>query len=193
MNVTPLSLLDRLRERPDQVSWRRLVDLYTPLICTTLSRYGVADDDAEDLLQEVLGVMVREVPAFEHNGRPGAFRSWLRKVIVFRLRAYWRSRKSQPASGDSEFDTRMNELEDNASDPSRQWDQEHDAMVARRLLELLEPEFTPSTWQAFRRQVLEEARPADVATELGISVNAVLIAKSRVLRRLREEGRGLVD
>jgi RNA polymerase sigma-70 factor (ECF subfamily) len=193
VNVTPLSLLDRLRERPDQISWRRLVDLYTPLIRSTLSRYGVPDADAEDLLQEVLGVMVREVPAFEHNGRPGAFRCWLRKVIVFRLRAYWRGQKTQPAAADSEFDTRLSELEDNASDPSRQWDQEHDAAVARRLLELLETEFTPSTWQAFRRQVLEEARPADVAAELGISVNAVLIAKSRVLRRLREEGRGLVE
>jgi RNA polymerase sigma-70 factor (ECF subfamily) len=193
VNPTPLSLLDRLRERPDQISWRRLVELYTPLIRSTLGRYGVADADAEDILQEVLGVMVREVPAFEHSGRPGAFRSWLRKVIVFRLRAYWRGQQSRPTAGAGEFETKLTELEDNASDPSRQWDQEHDATVARRLLELLEPEFTPSTWQAFRRQVLEEARPADVAAELGISVNAVLIAKSRVLRRLREEGRGLVE
>jgi RNA polymerase sigma factor (sigma-70 family) len=194
---TPLSLLDRLRQRPDQdswqVSWRRLVELYTPLIRSTLGRFGVPDSDAEDILQEVLGVLVREVPAFEHNGRPGAFRCWLRTVVVHRLGAYWRAQKSRPVAGDSEFDTRLAELEDDSSDPSRQWDHEHDTLVARRLLELLEPEFTPSTWQAFRRQILDDARPADVAAELGITVNAVLIAKSRVLRRLREEGRGLVD
>jgi RNA polymerase sigma-70 factor, ECF subfamily len=197
VTVTPLSLLERLRQQADpdswQLSWRRLVDLYTPLIRSTLGRFGVPDADAEDLLQDVLGVLVREMPGFEHNGQPGAFRCWLRMVVVHRLRAHWRSQKFRPATGDEEFDSRLAELEDNASDPSHQWDHEHDTLVARRLLELLEPEFTPSTWQAFRRQILEEARPADVAAELGVSVNAVLIAKSRVLRRLREEGRGLLE
>jgi RNA polymerase sigma-70 factor (ECF subfamily) len=58
---------------------------------------------------------------------------------------------------------------------------------------LVEPEFTPSTWRAFRRVVLEGAPPTAVAAELGTSVNAVFIAKSRVLQRLRQEARGLLD
>jgi RNA polymerase sigma-70 factor (ECF subfamily) len=185
--------LERLRSQQDQLSWRRLVDIYTPVVRATLARFDVPPADADDLTQEVLGVLVRELPSFEHNGRPGAFRNWLRSVVVFRLRGFWRSAKWRPAAGEAEFEARIAALEDNSSDPSRQWDFEHDQHVARRLLELLEPEFTPSTWHAFRRQVLEDARPADVAAELGISVNAALIAKSRVLRRLREEGEGLVD
>ena len=65
--------------------------------------------------------------------------------------------------------------------------------VARRLLELLEPEFTPPTWRAFQRQALDGATAARTAEELGLTVNAVLIAKSRVLQRLRAEAAGLLD
>ncbi len=65
--------------------------------------------------------------------------------------------------------------------------------VAGRLLKLIEPEFEPSTWQAFRRVVLDGLKAAEAAAELGISVNAVFIAKSRVMRRLRQEMQGLTD
>ena len=58
---------------------------------------------------------------------------------------------------------------------------------------MIEPQFAPATWQAFRRGVLEGARPDTVAAELGMTVNAVFIAKSRVLQRLREEARGLLE
>src|SRR5206468_872600 len=62
-----------------------------------------------------------------------------------------------------------------------------------RLLEVAEPEFAPSTWQAFQRLAVDGRPAAEVAAELGTTVNAVLLAKSRVLRRLRQEARGLVD
>src|SRR5437763_957791 len=76
---------------------------------------------------------------------------------------------------------------------SRLWDAEHDQHVARRLLELLEPEFSAHTWQAFRRQALDGVPPIAVAAEMATTVNAVLVAKSKVLSRLRHEARGLLD
>jgi RNA polymerase sigma-70 factor (ECF subfamily) len=87
----------------------------------------------------------------------------------------------------------LEQLEDPNSALSQLWDREHDQHVTRRLLELIEPEFSATTWQAFRRVVLEGAKAAEVAAELGITANAVWIAKSRVLARLREELRGLTD
>jgi RNA polymerase sigma-70 factor (ECF subfamily) len=87
----------------------------------------------------------------------------------------------------------LDQLQDPDSGLSHLWDQEHDQHIVRRLLAMIEPHFSPSTWQAFRRVVLDGARPDTVAAELGLSVNAVFIAKSRVLQRLREEGRILLD
>jgi RNA polymerase sigma-70 factor (ECF subfamily) len=194
MSETPASLLERLRTRPDERSWKRLVDLYTPLIHGWLRRYGVKPADADDLTQEVLTVVVRELPQFEHDQRRGAFRCWLRAITIHRLRGFWRASRYRPAAtGDSAVEEQLRQLEDPNSDLSRRWDEEHDQFVLRRLLELIEPDFAPNWWQAFRRVALKGEAAAAVAADLGMTVNAVLLAKSRVLRRLREEARGLVD
>jgi RNA polymerase sigma-70 factor (ECF subfamily) len=192
MSDTSFSLLYRLRSQPDAESWRRLVELYTPLIQAWLRRHGVATSDADDLTQDVMAVVVRELPRFEHNQRPGAFRSWLRTIAVNRLRMQWRSRRPI-ATGDSNFLKVLDELEDPNSGMTRQRDREHDEHVARRLMELVEPQFERATWKAFRRVVLDGVKAATVAAELGLSVNAVLLAKSRVLARLRKEMEGLTD
>jgi RNA polymerase sigma-70 factor (ECF subfamily) len=185
---TSASLLERVRERNDAAGWERLVQLYTPLIRTWVGRHVPQPDDVNDVVQQVFTVVVARLPEFVHNGRPGAFRHWLRSITVNHIRAFWRQRRPQ-----AEVEAALDQLEDAASNPSRQWDHEHDSHVAAKLLEYVEPEFRPATWQAFRRLVLDGAAPAAVGAELGMSVNAVLIAKSRVLRRLRQEAQGLID
>jgi RNA polymerase sigma-70 factor (ECF subfamily) len=54
-------------------------------------------------------------------------------------------------------------------------------------------DFAPATWQAFRRHALEGEPAAQVAKALGLSLNSVLLAKSRVLKRVRQEAAGLVE
>jgi RNA polymerase sigma-70 factor (ECF subfamily) len=194
METTSASLLERLRDRLDGEAWQRLVSLYSPCIHSWLRRYALQPSDADDVTQEVLGVVARRLPEFEHNQRPGAFRAWLRAITVNSLRAFVRYRQRHPLpAGTRDLAGDLDQLEDPDSDLSRLWDQEHDRHVAARLLELVQPSFTPYTWQAFRRSVLDGAPTAAVAAELGISANAVLIAKSRVLGRLREEARELLD
>jgi RNA polymerase sigma-70 factor (ECF subfamily) len=64
MSETSTSLLDRLRLQPDQQAWQRLVELYTPLIRGWLRRHALLDQDADDVVQEVLSVVVRRLPEF---------------------------------------------------------------------------------------------------------------------------------
>jgi RNA polymerase sigma-70 factor (ECF subfamily) len=194
MSPTSVSFLERLRLRPDAAGWEQLVALYTPLIRAWLRRHALQASDIDDVVQDILTVVVRELPGFQHNRQRGAFRSWLRNITVNRLRTFWRSRKYRPvATGDSDFEALLDQLADPASGLSRQWDEEHDRHVLRRLLEMIEPEFTRSTWDAFRQVALEGRAEEAVAAELGMSVNAVFIAKSRVLSRLRQEKAGLVE
>src|SRR5262245_29373154 len=194
MPETSVSLLERLRLHPDAPSWQRLVDLYTPLIRSWLLRHGLQASDADDLVQDVMGILVRELPNFQHEHRAGAFRRWLRGITINRLRVFWRYRRGNPqAVGGTDFGEVLNQLEDPASGLSRLWDEEHDRHVAHRMLELIESDFEPATWQAFRLLVIEGKRTAAVATELGLTPNAVRIAKSRVLSRLRQEMMGLLE
>lgn len=194
MNETSLSLLQHLRQSAQSESWDRLGALYGPLIRAWLRKYDVQESDAEDLLQEVMLAVSKDLASFEHAGRPGAFRSWLKSILVNRLRKFWRSRDRRPqVRGDSLVDGRLAELEDPNSEMSRIWNHEHDQYVLRQLLVLAEPHFEPVTWMAFCRVALEGAKPDVVAAEMGISLNSVCLAKSRVTRRLRQEAEGLVE
>jgi RNA polymerase sigma-70 factor (ECF subfamily) len=194
MSETSVSLLERLRTEPDAASWQRLVDIYTPLVQGWLRRHFVQFQDAEDLTQEVLAVVVREINHFEHNQRPGAFRAWLRTITVNCLRAQWRRRQGKAeATGYSDMAKQLDELEDPRSALSLLWDRQHDRHVMARLLAMIACEFSAVTWQAFERHVLNEEPASAVAAALGVSVNVVLLAKSRVLRRLRQEAQGLLD
>ena len=189
---TSLSLLERLRQ-PDGEAWQRLVALYVPLLRGWLRQHFLQDADCDDVVQEVLLRVVQEAPQFRHNRQPGAFRAWLRQMVVNRMREFRRSRPRVPvATGDSDFQVRLGQLEDAGSQPSRAWDEEHDRHVANRLLEMIAGDFEPTTWQAFRLLTVEGRRAADVAAQLGVSVNAVYIAKSRVMTRLQQELAGLV-
>jgi RNA polymerase sigma-70 factor (ECF subfamily) len=187
------SLLERLAGAPTDDDWRRLLDLYQPLLRTWMARAGVAASDVQDLSQEVLLVVFREVGGFERRG-PGAFRAWLRTILAHRVRDYFRGQKYRPtATGDSDFLRRLDELESPESALSRLWDREHDEHVAASLMRRVQGDFAPATWQAFRRHVLEGEAAVRVAEELGLSLNSVLLAKSRVLKRLRQELAGLVE
>jgi RNA polymerase sigma-70 factor (ECF subfamily) len=190
---TSASLLQRLRDCPDEASWQRLDDLYRPLICRWLRRDPTLGDEAEDLAQEILSVLVREVSGFRRQ-RTGSFRRWLRTITFHRLQWFQRNRRHrpQPVGGPPE-QSPLAQLADPASEMSQIWDREHDEHVIRRLLELLEQEFEADTLAAFRRVVFDEVKPAQVAVEMGKSVNAVLLAKSRVLQRLRQEAEDLLD
>ena len=193
MNSTSASLLGQLQNGDDS-AWQRLVDIYTPLIRGWLQRHSIPAHEADDLVQEVLGVVLRRMRDFQHNQRTGAFRAWLRAIAVNCARDFWRANRIRPAPvGGTDFGGYLAQLEDSAHPLAEAWDREHDVHVTRHLLDQLRPEFETKTWAMFRRFVLDGAPAAEVATELGTTQNAVFIAKSRVLARLRQEAEGLVD
>lgn len=194
MSETSLSLLDRARGDVSDESWRHLAGAYSPLLRAWLLRFKVSTTDADDLVQEVLLTVVRELPRFEHSGRAGAFRSWLRTILVHRLRDFWRSRNYRPAAaGGSTWMEQLQQLEDESSNVSREWNLEHDRHVMARLLEQVRPRFEPKTWEAFRRQMFDGQRADAVAADLGMPLNSVYVARSRVLSTLRREAAGLID
>ena len=184
---TSASLLDRLAASPSDADWRRLFDLYGPLLATWLARTGVPPHDRDDLTQDVLMVVVRKVAGFE-RARPGAFRSWLRAILANRVRDYFRARAGKAAVGVS-----LDELADPNSALSREWDRDHDTHLAVRAMDRVRVDFSETTWAAFARQVIDGRPALEVATELRITRNAALVAKSRVLARVSAELAGFVE
>jgi RNA polymerase sigma-70 factor (ECF subfamily) len=187
METTPVSLLERLRDRTDQAAWTRFVFLYSPLFYLWARRLGAIGSDADDLVQDVFTALVRDLPRFQYD--PGQrFRGWLWRIV--RNKAKDRQRIADPiASNDLDaVPDRVN------ADPGVAVDErEYQRYLAGRALELIQSEFEPSTWRAFLETTADGRSPSIVAAELGVTENAVYLARSRVLRRLRAELAGLFD
>jgi RNA polymerase sigma-70 factor (ECF subfamily) len=194
MLATSQSLLERLHDRADDRAWQRLLTVYEPWLRGWLSRHDLQPADVEDVLQEILVVVSDKMPRFVHNGQPGAFRAWLRSILTNRVRHFLRRQRHREAVLSPQPLTGwLEQLEDGDSALSRQWDQEHDQYLVRRLLASMQAEFNPTTWQVFRMLVLDDRPAAEVALQLGLTPNAVYVAKARVLARLRAEVHGLLD
>jgi RNA polymerase sigma-70 factor (ECF subfamily) len=183
MHTTSISLLERLKEPAAQESWSRFVNLYTPLLFYWARRLGLQETDAADLVQDVFALLVRKLPHFNYE-RDRSFRGWLRTVLYNQWR---KKRPAQPAT-----DTGLSGVAD--PEPAADiGEAEFQQQLTVRALQLMQEEFQPSTWRACWETVVSGRPAADVAQELGISVNAVYLARSRVLRRLRQELEGMLD
>lgn len=192
--TTDLSLIERLRRSPDDELWKRFLTIYTPYVDRCLSSIDVQEADVADIRQEVMRVLVAELPKFEHNRRTGAFRNWLRQIVANRLRTFQRSIAKQAIGvGGDQYRSIADQLVDCGSELSRRWDEEHNRYLVDCLIASVRPRFQKTTMQAFSGVVLEEAPAEAVAEELGISVNAVRIAQARVMRALRQLGEGLLS
>lgn len=193
MTATSLSLLLQLKDADAATAWDRLLRIYGPLLRRWLQRYDLQDSDRDDVLQEILLAVARDITSFDHNGRAGAFRAWLKSIMVNRIRTHWRSRNRPAEAGRADRESQLAQLEDPVSPLSRLWEQEHDQHVLKELLHIVKPHFQRSTWDAFRLVTLEGLRADEAAARLETSTNAVFIARSRVLGRLRQEAEGLID
>ena len=186
---TSVSMLERLAGAPTDDDWRRLDDLYRPLLRAWIARAGVPASDANDLVQEVLLVVVGRIGEFERR-REGSFRAWLRTILKNKLTDYFRDQNRQPPAT---CGIDLDELGSPDSTLSKIWDDEHNKHVLKKLLARVQGHFTPKTWQVFLRHVMEGEPAKQVAEALGVTLNCMLLAKSHVLKRLREESAGLVD
>lgn len=190
------STSDTLLERAqacDPEAWNRLSLLYAPLVYRWARAAGLQASDAADVGQEVFRVVAAKLEDF-HRVRPDdGFRKWLWGVTQNKLREFYRRLTNGPqATGGSAAHEQLQQFSSTISfvefDPSPS---ENDIIV-KRTLELIRGEFADHIWQAFWRVTIDERKAPEVAAELQMSNAAVRQAKCRVLRRLKQELKGLL-
>jgi RNA polymerase sigma-70 factor (ECF subfamily) len=182
---TPRSLLEDLRAPHPAGAWARFAHLYTPMLCRWANGLTRSLDERDELVQEVFLVLLNTLPTFRYDPDRG-FRKWLYTVAAHKWREFHRKRRpaslgneDPPATGD---------------DPARVvGETEYRAELVSRARQLIQKEFAATTWLAAWATVADGRAAGEVAAELGMSVNAVYLARSRVLARLRIELEGLLD
>ena len=192
-SVTSPTLLRRVRGG-DATAWRRFTELYGPLVFHWCRRQGVGEHDAADLTQEVFVTVSRAVQHFEQRST-GTFRGWLWTITRNRLTDFFRRRAGDAgaAGGTAAWQQLAAVAESLADDPDEYTDKAQLNALHRRGIELVRCQFEERTWQLFWQTVVEERPTVDVAQEFEITANAVRQARSRVLRRLRQELGDLPD
>jgi RNA polymerase sigma-70 factor (ECF subfamily) len=192
MHTTQCSLLIKLNDNTPQ-SWQEFSLCYKPMISNWLKSYHLQPGDIEDLTQEIMVFVFENINSFEHNGRIGAFRNWLRSVTLNICRNYLR--KTQPSMQENltHLTLLLAELEDAHSNQSYLFNLAHDRVIVQILLENLVEHFQTETIEIFKLHVIEELSAPETAAKMQVSVASVHVAKSRVLRRLRQDAEGWLE
>jgi RNA polymerase sigma-70 factor (ECF subfamily) len=183
---TQVTLLDRLREASDPLAWDEFYQRYWRLIFSTARRRGCSDHTAEEIVQEAMLAVFRGRDAFRYDPSRGRFRDWLGTVVRNAVAARRRSPadRARPLADDGPLAA----LADTAAEPDAEWQRRFDLATLASLLDVVQHEVAPATFQAFELAVLQEMPGADVARVTGLSRNAVYLARRRILARLKELG-----
>ena len=188
---TSFSLIERVRKSEPE-GWKRLVELYGPLVYRWSRQAGLQADDAADVVQDTFRTVLAGIVNFRHQESNSSFLGWLRTIVRSRVIDHFRRVARQPVGqGGSAMQLQIAETPDSVSDSSIAAGMGDHLRVLRVAAEALQHEFQPATWAAFWRVTVDGAATDEVAAELHLSVAAIRQANYRVRRRLREELHGL--
>jgi RNA polymerase sigma-70 factor (ECF subfamily) len=184
--TTRHTLIARLGDRADEAAWSEFVALYEPLIRRLALRKGLQDADAVDLCQEVFRAVAGAIDRWDPDPARGSFRGWLSRITRNLLINFLTRHQNQARGSGSTSVQELLEAQP-ASDPAATalFDAEYRWRLFEWAADRVRSEFAPATWQAFWRTAVEGRSPAAVASELGLSVGSVYVARTRVLARLR--------
>lgn len=181
MQTTRVSLLQRMRSKNDSGAWSSFVHIYTPLVSRWVTDLGIGEKERNDVVQEVFMVLLSKISTFRYDSGK-SFRGWLRTVTINKSRDFLRKRNR---ASEPRFLEHIEAVVDDETQLLTE--KEYREYVARAALELMKKNFSETTWRACWLHVAEGKTAPQVAEELGVSTNAVYLARGRVLNRLRHE------
>jgi RNA polymerase sigma-70 factor (ECF subfamily) len=182
--TTRASLLRRLRNPQDHEAWVEFVALYEPVIYRVLRRAGLQDADAQEVMQDLLLAVNRNIERWKLGAEHGSFRGWLRQVTRNLVVSWVRRKRRQLATTSVDLNQLLeaNVAEDRAE--SDEFDAELRRVLFQRASEIVREEVQPQTWQAFYDLAVSGHSVAETASRLGMTAGAVRVAKCRVIARL---------
>lgn len=187
---TRSTLLLRLRDLGDQEAWAEFVDRYAPKIYGWCRRHRLQEADAADVTQDVLSRLVGALRRFEYDPARGSFRGWLKTVTTNVIRDLAQSwAKPGRGSGDSRANAALEAIQAPAAltDLAAMLEAEAEQELLREAEARVQLRVQPHTWQAYQLTAVQQQPAPQVAQQLNMPVSEVYVAKSRVIKLLRQE------
>ena len=175
------SLLAQLAEYSDQPRWREFFERYAPPVFRVIRRRGLSNEDANDIVQQVMLNVSRHIGNFRYDRDRGRFRQWIRRITENLITSHFRAKR--PIIYDHEL---CEELVDEAPATEDIWDAEWELQDILWCLDQLEQDVPPRRMRAFRMYVVEGRSAADVGKELGMTAGHVHVIRHQTLALLRK-------
>lgn len=183
--MTSPSLIERLHHKSDTDAWQKFMKLYGPLMIRWNKDYGLQPADASDVAQEISIYVFNNIHRFVHR-HPGSFRAWLRAIAYNKIRRH----------KDSCFKHKLDNVDNSDVEDKNhelKWAPDYCQSLLNRAIDIIRPDFRATSWAAFEGVYFDGEDPSDVGKRLGLSRNAVYIAHSRILGKLKATLHGLLD
>ena len=185
--MTTTTVLDRLRDANDHSAWSSFMERFRAPIAAFSQKMGLRPSDAEDVTQETMIAFLESYRQEAFQRGRGRLSHYLfgiahNKILAARRKIATREAQVSLSEDGTSF---WSALPDSGA-AQELWEKEWRQTILAQCLEQASREVSPQTFEAFRLVVFGNRTPADVAAELGMTRNAVFIAKHRVGTRLRE-------
>lgn len=185
---TRSTLLVSVKSPENRRAWDEFVDIYRPVVYRMARRRGLQDADAQDVVQEIL---IRVAGAIErYESQPDVpFRHWLRRVSSHAILTALQRKPRDRGAGGSAAHEILSKQPDAAAHVAVEAELAHEALreLYLRAAAIVRTEVSPDTWQAFELTTVHGASCESAAATLGKSIGTVYAARSRIIKRLREQ------
>lgn len=188
--ATRLSLLVRLRNLKNDDAWKEFFESYGPRIFRWCRRLGLQESDASDVTQEVLTRLMKGIQTFDYDSSRGRFRGWLTIVTNNAIRDYVKQqRRAGISGGDTTLQRHLSSLQSPSAieELAAEIDAEADQEVLREAEARVQLRVASETWEAYRMTAVDGVKPSEVSKSIGMKTSEVYVAKSRVIKLLKEE------
>ena len=186
---TRYSLLTRLQNRDDHESWREFFDCYWRLIFNLAIQAGLSDAEAQDVVQETVICVVRDLEKFKCDRALGSFKGWLRNIVRWRIcdqvRKRGRPALLEPDRGQSA--PVMEEIPDDKSAFDSHWEAEWRANLFEAALERIKQRVREEHYQIFQLHVIEGWPVLEVARAMKVNAAQVYLVKHRISAQVKKE------
>lgn len=193
MNATPMidpldtrvSLLLRLKDH-DEDAWREFWEIYQPLIWRVTKTLGLPDQEAADVVQEVVMSVFQAIQRYESRPHSHAFRGWLRTIARNTTLNYLSQRLAARGQGGSSLARFIEERVDPRADLGLEWDRQHQQQLIAWAAKQVANQVSPQTFAAFWRTTVEGESVLVVADKLQMTPGNIYVARGRVMLRMRQ-------
>ena len=191
-----MTLLNRLKNWDDHSSWQEFFDIYWKLIYGFARKAGLTEAEAQDVVQDTLVSVAKNIPTFKYDPKLGTFKGWLLTLTRWRIVDQLRKRglviSHHSDAGEAARTATIERIADeNSPDVNALWEADWEKTIYEAALARVKLNLDPQKFQIFDFYVKREWPPEKVAQTFSVSLNQVYLVKNRVTELLREEVRRL--